>query len=91
MLHADIARQVRRHQKRKVENICNETYQAFYKAIETYGTLNAEEIMTIGLNLIEQIMIKPLQRMSADPHTMREAVVLEIATLVGDTSDETRD
>ena len=88
MLNDDTARAVRRHQKRKVENIVTRTYQAFHDEIAIYGTLSAEEIMTIGLNLIEEIMIKPLQRMSSDPALMRQSVVYQIATLVGDTPDE---
>lgn len=90
MLNDDTARAVRRHQKRKVENIVTKTYQAFHDEIAVYGTLNAEEIMTIGLNLIEEIMIKPLQRMSNDPKLMRESVVYQIATLVGAEPNEPR-
>jgi len=88
MLNDDTAKAVRRHSKRKTEFICNQTYDAFYKAVESYGSLNAEEIMTIGLNLVEAIMIKPLQRMSNDPVLMRQSVVYQIAALVGDTPDE---
>lgn len=88
MLNDDTARSVRKWQKRKVENICNKTYEAFHKEIEVYGSLSAEEIMTIGLNLIESIMIKPLQRMSNDPAVMRQSVVYQIAALVGDSPDE---
>jgi hypothetical protein len=90
MLNDDVARSVRRHQKRKVENIVTKTYQAFHDEIAIYGTLNAEEIMTIGLNLIEEIMIKPLQRMSNDPQKMRETVVYQIAALAGDREEEPR-
>lgn len=90
MLNDDTARAVRRHMKRKVENIVTKTYQAFHDEISVYGTLNAEEIMTIGLNLIEEIMIKPLQRMSNDPVLMRQSVVYQIAALVGAEPDEPR-
>jgi hypothetical protein len=90
MLNDDVARSIRRHQKRKVETICKETYEAFYKAIGMYGVLNAEEIMEIGLNLIEAMMIRPLQRMSKDPDLMRKSIVYQIAALVGDTPDEPR-
>lgn len=90
MLNDDTAKIYRRHQKRKVEHIVTKTYEAFHDEIAIYGTLNAEEIMTIGLNLIEEIMIKPLQRMSSDPQKMRESVVYQIATLVGGEPDETR-
>ena len=91
MLNDDTARAVRRHQKRKVENIVTKTYQAFHDEIAVYGTLNAEEIMTIGLNLIRRDYDQAVATHEGnDPQKMRESVVYQIAALVGDTPNEQR-
>ena len=78
----------RKYQKRKVEHIVGKTYQAFHDEIASYGTLSAEEILEIGINIFENLTIRPLQRMSSDQHKMREAIIYQIAAKLGANPDE---
>ena len=85
MLNDDTARAVRRWKKRKVENICEKVYQEFYKEIQVYGTMSAEEILIVGLDLLERCTIQPLLRMGKDQdqQILRESIIYQIAAMLG--------
>ena len=85
MLNDDVARSVRRHQRRKVEAICNKVYQEFYKELRIYGTMNAEEILICGLDLLERCTIQPLLKMGKDEdqQVLRESIIYQIAMMLG--------
>ena len=71
-----------RHTRRKVEHIASDTIAAFRLAIREYGTLSADELMAIGTEVIMQITILPLERLSDRPLQMRNAMSKVFAKLI---------
>ena len=85
MLNDDTAHAVRRYKRRKVENICDQVYKSFYKELEVYGTMSAEEILIVGIDLLERCTIQPLLRMGKeeDQPILRESIIYQIAAMLG--------
>lgn len=76
-----------RHTRRKVESISGDTIAAFRLAIKEYGSLSAEELLAIGTQVIMQITILPLERMSDRPLQMRNAMSKVFTKLIKMGSD----
>ena len=68
--------------RRKVETIVESTTKAFRQAAGEYGTLSADEILAIGVNLMMQLTIAPLEKMAADPAQMRKEVVKMMLAMI---------
>jgi len=75
------------YSNRKCNAIVEETYHAFLRAIDKYGTLSAEEIAAIGLSLFMNVTIQPLERMSSDPQGLRQEMAQWMAKCIETAND----
>lgn len=71
-----------RRAKRKVEKIVESTSKAFRQAADEYGTLSADEILAIGVNLLMKLTVAPLEKLAADPAQMRKEVAKMMMAMI---------
>ena len=67
---------------RKVERVVQATMAAFFAAIEQEGTLSADEIVAVGINLIMNVMVAPMEKMSAKPREMRIELARQVRLMI---------
>ncbi len=77
-----------KHTRRKVEKIVESTAKAFRQAAEEYGTLSADEILAIGVNLMMQLTVAPLEKMAQDPAQMRHEVIKMMLAMIEQGGEE---
>ena len=73
---------------RKVDEIVRKTYLEFRKIIDKYGTLSADQIFAIGVNLFMNVTVLPLERMSNYPMELRKQLAQQLALMLEKGTDE---
>ena len=76
-----------RYTRRKIERIVQKTCRAHWEAIKEYGTLSADEILAIGVNLMMTLTVAPLEKLAVEPAEMRRQVVQQMMLMVEKGSD----
>lgn len=71
-----------RHSRRKVEQIVQKTYDAFVKASEEYGTLSADELVALGVNLFMNVTVMPMEKLTDKPVRMRCELAKQVALMI---------
>ena len=79
---------IARRTKRKVDGVVTKTYRQFRKIIAEEETLSVDEILAIGINLLMMVMVRPLEKMSADPRAMRMELVKQCMLIIEAGSEE---
>jgi hypothetical protein len=78
-----------RHAHKKVDHIVEQTYGAFRKAIAEYRTLSADELFAIGIHLVMNCCIAPLEKMSKNPQRMRNEMGRQFRDMIQRGTQET--
>lgn len=68
--------------RRKCEDVSAKTIAAYKHAIEEYGSMSAEDLVAVAANVLMNIAILPLERMSDRPLQMRNAMARHFAKLI---------
>lgn len=83
---ADLA--VAHYNHRKVDEIVRKAYREFHAIIKEYGTLSADQIFAIGINLLMNTTILPLERMSDRPRELRKELAQQASLMIEKGTDE---
>ena len=73
---------VAKHTRRKCERICEQTFAAFRKTADEWGTLSADELIAIGTTLFIKVTLEPLQKMTNNPAKMRYVLTKQLNEII---------
>lgn len=77
-----------RRAHRKVDEIASAAFQAFRAKADSYGTLSPDELFAVGMTLLMEITIKPLERLSSNPKEMRRQIGWQIVRTIKQEGDD---